>query len=252
VVYLQNKNGWSSWDGSDHLRKIQVPTQVILGQRDILFSQHAYQEVARLIPQAEEVVIPVSAHQVMVERPDAVNRSIERFLQAQFDPLVQVENKTRKKLQRRAALKALEAQRPWLKFYDTRTPYRIKPPSVALPRLLEATARRFARTPAVEYFGGQLDWRTMDRLANRFANGLLALNVKPGERVMLALSNTPNWIIAYYGILKIGGVAVLSHHTTDAQTLLNRMVDTQCVMLVASSDRYRELRSELRKRGLID
>jgi long-chain acyl-CoA synthetase len=246
VVYLQNKNALSSWDGSEYLRNIQVPTQVILGQRDILFSQHAYQEVARLIPQAEEVVIPVSAHQVMVERPDAVNRSIERFLQAQFDPLVQVENKTRKKLQRRAALKALEAQRPWLKFYDTRTPYRIKPPSVALPRLLEATARRFAKTPAVEYFGGRLDWRSIDRLANRFANGLLALNVKPGERIMLALSNTPNWIIAYYGILKIGGVAVLSHHTTEAQTLLNRMVDTQCVMLVASSDRYRELRRELR------
>jgi long-chain acyl-CoA synthetase len=246
VVYLQNKNALSIWDGTEYLRTIHVPTQVILGQRDILFSQSAYREVAKLVPNAEEVIIPVSAHQVMVERPDAVNRSIERFLQAQFDPLVVVENKVKRKMQRRAVLKALEGERPWLKFYDTRTPYRIKPPTVALPRLLEATARRFAKTPAVEYFGGQLDWRTVDRLANRFAHGLLALNLKPGDRVMLAMPNTPNWIIAYYGVLKIGGVAVLCHNATDTPTLLKRLVDTETVLLLADADRYRELRVALR------
>jgi long-chain acyl-CoA synthetase len=63
VVYLQNKNGLRTWDGSDYLRAIKVPTLVILGQRDILFSDASYKEVARQIPGAEQVVIPVSAHQ---------------------------------------------------------------------------------------------------------------------------------------------------------------------------------------------
>ena len=236
VVYLQNKNGLAIWDGTEYLRNVRVPTMVILGQRDILFSHSSYKEVAKLIPDAEEVVIPVSAHQVMVERPDAVNRSIERFLQAQIDPLALAEQLSQKKTQRRAALKALEAERPWLKFYDTRTPYRIKPPTVALPRLLETTARRFAKTAAVDYFGGKLDWRTINRLANRFAHGLLALQIKPGESVMLALPNTPNWIIAYYGILKMGGVAVLTDTHTDPETLLNRIADTQTVMLITGTD----------------
>jgi len=245
VVYLQNKNGLAVWDGTEYLRNIRTPTMVILGQRDILFSQTSYKEVSKLIPDVEEVVIQVSAHQVMVERPDAVNRSIERFLQAQIDPLTLLEYKTLKKAQRRLALKALEAERPWLKFYDTRTPYRIKLPSVALPRLLEATARRFARTPAVDYFGGRMDWRTIDRLANRFAHGLLALHIKPGEPVMLALPNTPNWIIAYYGILKMGGVAVLTDANTDKETLFDRIADTKAVMLITSTDRYRSLHADL-------
>ena len=238
VVYLQNKNGLAVWDGTEYLRNIRIPTMVILGHRDILFSQISYKEVSKLIPDVEEVVIPVSAHQVMVERPDAVNRAIERFLYAQFDPLMLAEFKTQKKNQRRVALKALEAERPWLKFYDTRTPYRIKFPTVALPRLLEATARRFARTPAVDYYGGRMDWRTIDRLANRFAHGLLALRIKPGERVMLALPNTPGWIIAYYGILKMGGVAVLSNDHTDSEILFDRIADTGAVMLIATTDRY--------------
>jgi long-chain acyl-CoA synthetase len=118
VVYLQNKNSLSVWDGTDYLRDIKIPCMVILGQRDILFSQTSYKEVAKLIPDVEELVIPVSAHQVMVERPDAVNRSIERLLHAQIDPLLLIEYRIRNKTQRRAALKALEAERPWLKFYD--------------------------------------------------------------------------------------------------------------------------------------
>ncbi len=245
VVYLQNRNGLAVWDGTEYLKNIRTPSMVILGQRDILFSQTSYKEVAQLIPDVEEVVIPVSAHQVMVERPDAVNRSIERFLQAQFDPLLLVEYKSQKKLQRRAALKTLETERPWLKFYDTRTPYRIKHPTVALPRLLEATARRFARTPAVDYFGGKLDWRTLDRLANRFANGLLALRIKPGEHVVLAMPNMPNWIIAYYGILKMGGIAVLTDANTDQEILFERIADTQAVMLITTTDRYESLRQTL-------
>jgi len=245
VVYLQNKNGLSVWNGTEYLRNIRVPTVVILGQRDILFSQASYKEVARLIPDVEEVVIPVSAHQVMVERPDAVNRTIERFLQAQTDPLLLAEYKSQKKAQRRLALKSLETERPWLKFYDTRTPYRIKLPTVALPRLLETTARRFARTPAVDYFGGRMDWRTIDRLSNRFAHGLLAQRIRAGERVMLALPNTPNWIIAYYGILKIGAVAVLSDAHTSKETLLDRIADTGAAMLITATDRFRELGVDL-------
>ncbi len=148
VVYLQNRNALATWDGSEYLRLITIPTMVILGQRDILFSDKSYKEVARLVPGSEQVVIPVSAHQVMVERPDAVNRAIERFLQAQADPVALAEMKAQQKVRRRAARKALEAERPWLKFYDARTPYRIKLPNVPLPRLLETTARRFARTTA--------------------------------------------------------------------------------------------------------
>ncbi len=245
VVYLQNKNGLAVWDGTEYLKNIQIPTMVILGQRDILFSHSAYKEVAKLIPDVEEVVIQVSAHQVMVERPDAVNRSIERFLQAQSDPLTLLEYKAQKKTQRRLELKALEAERPWLKFYDTRTPYRIKSPTVALPRLLEATARRYAKTTAVDYFGGKMDWRTLDRMANRFAHGLLSLRIKPGDKVMLALPNTPNWIIAYYAVLKLGAVAVLTDAHTEKDMLFDRIADTKTVMLITSTDRYIALRNPL-------
>ena len=246
VVYLQNRNGLAVWDGTELLRAINIPCMVILGQRDSLFSDASYKEVARLIPAAEEVVIPVSAHQVMVERPDAVNRAILRFLQAQSDPLQVAQEKAAQKAERRAARKALEAERPWLKFYDSRTPYRIKPPTVPLPRLLEATARRFGKTVALDYLGGRMTWHELDKQANRFANGLQTLHVQPGERVLLTMPNIPQWVIAYFGVLKAGAVAVLADPGSAAELLLPRIAATDCVVLVTTTDRYRELRDVLR------
>ncbi|AMP01852.1 alpha/beta hydrolase fold family protein [Collimonas arenae] len=245
VVYLQNKNALLPWDGREYLRAINVPTLVILGHRDILFDEEAYKEVARLIPGAEEVVVPVSAHQVMVERPDAVNRAIERFLQMQSDPLQLAERRAQQKAERRAARKQLEAERPWLKFYDSRTPYRIKLPTVPLPRLLEGTARRFGKTTALSYGGGKINWRELDRQANRFAHGLINMRIKPGERVLLALPNMPSLVIAYFGVLKAGAVAVLSDAATSPEVLLTRIVDAAAVVLITTTNRYDELRDEL-------
>jgi long-chain acyl-CoA synthetase len=248
VVYLQNRNALLPWDGTEYMRAIKVPTLVILGHRDILFDEEAYKEIARLIPGAEEIVVPVSAHQVMVERPDAVNRAIERFLQMQSDPselAAQVEERAQQKAERRAARKQLEAERPWLKFYDARTPYRIKMPTVPLPRLLEATARRFGKTTALFYRGGKIDWRELDRQANRFAHGLLDLRIKSGDRVLLALPNIPSLVIAYFGILKAGAVAVLSDAATPKEVLLTRIADSTAVMLVTTTNRYDELRDAL-------
>ena len=245
VVYLQNRNAVARWDGTALLRAIRAPTLVILGQRDSLFSDASYKEVARLIPGAEEVVIPVSAHQVMVERPDAVNRAITRFLQRQTDPVAVAEARAQQTLQRRTARRALEAERPWLKRYDARTPYRIRLPNVCLARLQEATARRFGSTVALDYFGHQISWQQLDRLANRFAHGLLSLRIKPGDRVVLALANCPQWVIAYFALQKIGAVAVLCEATLDAESLLTRIADSEAVALVAPSRRYAELREPL-------
>ncbi len=238
AIYLQNRNALSVWDGSDYLRGIRTPTIVILGQRDMLFSVGAYQQVAQLIPDAEQVVIPVSAHQVMVERPDAVNRTIERFLQSQADPVVLAESRSIQKIERRAQRLALEAQRPWLTSYDARTPYQIKMPSLPLARLLEASARRFAKTPAIHYFGRQMDWMEVDRLASRFAQGLMAAGIRPGEKVMLALPNMPQWVIAYFGILKIRAVAVLCNPETAIDTLLSRIGETATAMLITTGTQY--------------
>ncbi len=67
----------SKWHGRDYFPRVTTPTLVVIGHRDIVFKQAAYDAVPDLIPGSQIAKIPVSAHLVMLERPDAVNRAID-------------------------------------------------------------------------------------------------------------------------------------------------------------------------------
>src|SRR5947209_267343 len=69
----------STW----HMKPFAVPTLVVLGYRDRVFRRKQYEDVLRCNPGAQLVDIPVSAHLVQLERPDAVSRAIDRFIEQQ-------------------------------------------------------------------------------------------------------------------------------------------------------------------------
>jgi len=227
VVSSQYRHAVSVWNGAALMREIRTPTLVILGQRDFLFEEEAQREIARLIPEAEEIVIPVSAHQVMVERPDAVNRAIERFI----GPARLAEERSA----RRARARELERARPWLKFYDSRTPYETRPPIAPVSRTLEVAARRFGRNEALRFFGKGMSYAMLDRLSNRLANGLAGLGVKHGDRVAIVLPNVPQALISYYGVLKLGAVAVFVNPLFSRDDLVARIQDAGAKVLIALS-----------------
>jgi long-chain acyl-CoA synthetase len=99
-------------------------------------------------------------------------------------------------------------QPPWVRFYDPGVPARLTYPDHPVHHLLEAAARRYGPRPALVFFGRPLSYAALDTLAARFAAGLQRLGVEPGTPVSLHLPNCPQFVIAYYGILKAGGVAV--------------------------------------------
>jgi long-chain acyl-CoA synthetase len=61
----------------------------------------------------------------------------------------------------------------------------------------------------VALFGeSRMTYGELDALSDSFASGLEASGVRPGERVALQLPNIPQFLVAYFGILKAGGVVV--------------------------------------------
>jgi len=66
-----------------HMQPFTISTLVVLGQRDRAFGRKLYEDVLRCNPSAQLVDIPVSAHLVQLERPDAVNRAINHFIEKQ-------------------------------------------------------------------------------------------------------------------------------------------------------------------------
>src|SRR5476649_2828002 len=80
-----------------------------------------------------------------------------------------------------------------------------------------------------------MSYHALDRLSNRLAGGLAALGVKHGDRVAIVLPNVPQALIAYYGVLKLGGVAVFVNPLFSRDELVARIRDAGARVLIALS-----------------
>ena len=69
-----------------------------------------------------------------------------------------------------------------------------------------AAAKRFGDKTALVLPNRTLSFNELEALTNRCANALVNLGVKPGDRVTLYSGNCWEWIVSYYGALKMGAV----------------------------------------------
>ncbi len=74
--------------------------------------------------------------------------------------------------------------------------------------ILRETASATPDKAVAVYEGGRLSYRELDALSDRLAAGLEIAGLRPGDRVAVQLPNIPQFLIAYFGILKAGGVVV--------------------------------------------
>jgi long-chain acyl-CoA synthetase len=124
-----------------------------------------------------------------------------------------------------------QRERPWLKNYPPDVPNSLEPfPEKPVWWLLEESAEKFPHRPAIAFpvapRAKRLTYRQLKEQAERFAGVLASLGVKKGDRVGLLLPNCPQFVVAWYGIQRLGAVAVgnnplytqreLSHQLRDA------------------------------------
>lgn len=74
--------------------------------------------------------------------------------------------------------------------------------------VLEESAKRHPSKTAFICTGTVLTYLEANEAANKVANGLQAIGIKPGDKVALTCPNLPQFPILYYGILKAGAVVV--------------------------------------------
>lgn len=226
-LYLNNMRRWRGWDKFPELKPA---TMVILGNKDRVLPQEAFERVGELVPEGSEVInVGVSAHMVMLERRDAVNRAIERFLEG--ETAVPAHSRWRSDAEA-GGRGSLLAERPWLANYETAVPPTIDVPRLPLTRLLDRAWRRFPNRPALRFMGRTLSYRSLSAQAGRFANGLLSLGIKKGTRIMLLLPNVPHLVIAYYGTLRIGGIVVMANPLDPTEELVRQANASGAELLV--------------------
>jgi long-chain acyl-CoA synthetase len=146
-------------------------------------------------------------------------------------------------------------ERPWHRSYDGGVPRAIPVPDVPLQAFLRETARRHPDRPAIVLAGpgfhSTLSYRALDRQSDRFAQALLGLGVRPGDRVAVALPNLPQYPIAAYGILKAGAALVQVNPLYREDDLSRLLADSGARILVTLTRLYPNVKA-VRDAGRIE
>ncbi len=97
-------------------------------------------------------------------------------------------------------------EKPWLEHWPQEVPQSIEYPEISLGDALRNSAAEAPGKVALTYFGTEITFRELDNLVDRFGEALQDLGVKKGDRIAIYLPNIPQFVIAYYGALRVGGV----------------------------------------------
>ncbi len=75
-----------------------------------------------------------------------------------------------------------------------------------LDRISAEAARNFGTRTALVFCGRRFSFEEIDQLVERFAVGLAAQGVSPGDVVTLYASNSWEWVVSYYAVFRLGAV----------------------------------------------
>lgn len=77
-----------------------------------------------------------------------------------------------------------------------------------LPLKLAENSKISPKKDAILYYDRIISYGELDSMVKKLADGLRKIGIMPGDRVLLALENCPEFVISYYAILSIRSIAV--------------------------------------------
>ncbi|MHB8917577.1 MAG: class I adenylate-forming enzyme family protein [Desulfocucumaceae bacterium] len=104
-----------------------------------------------------------------------------------------------------------------------------------LSKMIETNSKRIPGWPAVISEDRQLTWAEFNLRVSRIGSALRRLGVKKGDRVAIYLPNSPEYLIAYFAVARVGAVAVpfnIMYRSAEIQYIIN---NSGARILVAAS-----------------
>lgn len=99
-------------------------------------------------------------------------------------------------------------EHPWLALYPPQMRYHLDYPEIPLHGLIDRALQVNVNGTALIFHGQEISYGQFAVMTNRFANSLIRMGIQKGDRVAVMGPNCPQWVIAFFGVLKAGGAVV--------------------------------------------
>ena len=138
--------------------------------------------------------------------------------------------------------------KPWQASYDPGVPREIVLENITLPGILARTASTFPDATAIRFVNSKISYAHFAEMVSAFAGSLEQLGLERGDRVAIHLPNLPQTLIAFYGTLAAGGVAVMTNPLYVAREIEHQWRDAGCKIAVTADFLFAGSVSEARSK----
>jgi fatty-acyl-CoA synthase len=128
------------------------------------------------------------------------------------------------------------SDRPHFKVWPRRLPRSLVVPETSLWVNLDVAARRYPDKPAYLFFGRALTYGALHAQSEAIAGWLQSVGVGAGDRVAIYLQNCPQFVAAYYGVLRANAVVVPVNPMNRADEFEHYITDPGTKVVICAAD----------------
>jgi long-chain acyl-CoA synthetase len=136
----------------------------------------------------------------------------------------------------------------WYQQYEEGVPLTLDIPDIPIYQILRDSRNRFPNKIAVRFIlkylmkgikiGSTYTFAELDEASDRFATALHGLGVRQHDRVAVMLPNLPQYVIAFYGIIKAGAMVVNINPTYTPREVQHQLNDSGAETILTLTGLY--------------
>ena len=135
---------------------------------------------------------------------------------------------------------------PWTKYYK-KEDRKIKIEDISIYQMLVKNNGSRDKNVAINYYGTLITYKELFYKINQAANAFRSQGIRRGDIVTICMPNTPEALIAFYAINKIGAVANMIHPLSGEQEIKNYLISTHSVMLIMIDICYEKVKNVIKE-----
>lgn len=120
---------------------------------------------------------------------------------------------------------------PWSKYYKNNE-MKLKVPEGSLYDFIKKNLPECNNVIAYNYYGHLVTYKEFFKQIDLAARSFRSQGIRKGDVVTICMPNTPEGIISFYALNKIGAIANMIHPLSSEQEIKNYLISTNSVMLV--------------------
>jgi fatty-acyl-CoA synthase len=123
-------------------------------------------------------------------------------------------------------------------YWPSSVPFHLTIPETSVSYNLDVSAARYAAKPSLLFYGTSISYAQLHSEVNRLAGWLQQQGVCKGDRVILNLQNSPQFVIAYHAILRADAVVVPVNPMNRSQEFAHILQDSGARLIITAQDTW--------------